>query len=259
MIKASKIRMNESPCEDGYMLVGVIFMLTIMIVSMTVAAPRIMREIQRDRELETMHRGQQYTRAIRLYYRKFGAYPASIDSLAGTNGIRFLRKRYTDPITGLDDWKPIAFGQNKTPLAIGFFGQPIGLGGIPIAGAGLGAGSSIFGATPPVAGTGSTPAGGAGAPGSGDSGTDSNSTLGLNTDGQTFGGGPIIGVSPVTHKQSIMVYKTMNYYNEWEFLYSPLSDQMINNGNQINLPPLQGGAPGAPPPAPNAPGSNPPQ
>ena len=65
------------------------------------------RSIQRDRDLETFHRGMQYRRAIQLYYRKFHAYPPNVDALVNTNDIRFLRKKYIDPMTGKDDWKPI--------------------------------------------------------------------------------------------------------------------------------------------------------
>ena len=43
--------------------------------------------------------------------------------------------------------------------------------------------------------------------------------------GQTFGGGGIIGFSPQSPKQSMLVYKKKNHYNEWEFLYSPQMDQ----------------------------------
>ena len=72
-----------------------------------------------------MQRGKQYMRAIQLYFGNSTAYPPNVDALVKTNEIRFLRKRYTDPMTGKDDWKPIKFGQNKTPLAMGFFGQPL--------------------------------------------------------------------------------------------------------------------------------------
>jgi hypothetical protein len=34
----------------------------------------------------------------------------------------------------------------------------------------------------------------------------------------------IIGFSPNSPKQSILVYKKKNHYNEWEFVYDPLSD-----------------------------------
>ena len=70
-----------------------------------------------------------------------------------------------DPITGKDDWKPIMFGQQKTPLAMGFFGQPLGgagFGGAVMAGTGPGG----VGNTPISAPIG-TPISGAGASDSG--------------------------------------------------------------------------------------------
>ena len=99
--------------------------MALLVISLAVAAPKIANSIQRDRDLETFHRGMQYRRAVQLYYRKFHAYPPNVDALVKTNDIRFLRKKYIDPITGKDDWKPILFGQNKTPTAMGFFGQPL--------------------------------------------------------------------------------------------------------------------------------------
>jgi hypothetical protein len=63
--------------------------------------------------------------------------------------------------------------------------------------------------------------------------------------GQTYGGAGIIGFSPNSPKQSIMIYKTMTHYNEWEFVYSPLIDQMMQPGaNPAGSVPLQPGSPG---------------
>src|SRR5258708_33791152 len=122
------------PSEEGYILVAVIFMLAILILSMAMAIPRVRDDIKRDREIETMQRGKQYIRAVQLYYKKFHRYPPNIDALVKTDNIRFLRKKYVDPTTGKEEWKPVLFGQNKTPLAMGFFGQP--LGGAALAGTG---------------------------------------------------------------------------------------------------------------------------
>ncbi|MDR3726570.1 MAG: type II secretion system protein [Terracidiphilus sp.] len=249
------------------MMLAVIFALALLTIAMTVAVPAVKKSIQRDRELETMHRGEQYVRAIRLYYRKFGTYPASIDALVDTNGIRFLRQRYLDPTTGQDDWKPILLGQNKTPLAVGFFGQPLGITGVPLTGIASGAGNGVGGLPPVASGAGSNLNGGSlfnsgsnnssdvGATGSTGSGSNSNSSALSSNSGTLFGGGPIMGVSPASPKQSILVYKKMDHYIDWEFLYSPLTDQMIGN-NQIARPPLQGGAPGAPFASPSSPAPN---
>ena len=111
-------------------MLALMFVVASLVLSLSVALPRVRLEIRRDQELETVHRGQQYIRAVQLYYRKFHAYPPSTDALVETNGMHFLRKKYIDPMTGKDDWQPIMLGQNKAPTAIGFFGQPLGLAGL---------------------------------------------------------------------------------------------------------------------------------
>jgi hypothetical protein len=135
-------------------LLGVLFLMVMVLMVLAIAAPKVAADIERDREVELMHRGKQYQRAIQLYYRKFNAYPPNMDALEKTNEIRFLRKRYKDPITGKDEWHLIHFGEAKTPTAMGFFGQPIGggmgsqtLGGIGPGGVGQTIGSPIGGST----------------------------------------------------------------------------------------------------------------
>ena len=145
MMKPAPTR-RPQPSEEGYVLVAVICMVAMLTIALAVALPKVSKEIQRDRELETMHRGKQYARAVKLYYKKFNStYPPSVDALVKTNNIRFLRKRYTDPMTGADDWKPVLFGQNKAPTAMGFFGQP--LTGSTVAGTGPSGGNGVAGAS----------------------------------------------------------------------------------------------------------------
>ena len=259
--------------EEGYVLVAVIFMMVILILSLSVAIPKMKESIQRDRDEETMQRGKQYIRAIQLYYRKFNAYPPNVDALVKTNEIRFLRKKYVDPTTGKEDWKPVMWGQNKTPMAMGFFGQPLAAavgGGIgpngtnptgtnPTSGGLFNspAGSSGIGstATPTSGSAGDQSGAQSGAAGGTDSSANPPGTTGSTTtnptgSGQTFGGGGIIGFSPQSPKQSILVYKKKNHYNQWEFLYSPLIDQQQMAGGTglngqptgINSPPFGGGS-----------------
>jgi len=254
------MRREPKPGEEGFMLVAVIFLLAILILSLAVALPKVREDIQRDREVETMHRGKQYARAIKLYYKKFNAYPPNVDALVKTNEIRFLRKRYTDPMTGKDDWHPIMFGQNKTPMAMGFFGQPLGVGGSPLAGtgpsggngisgaSGLGASGSSFGSSGSTfgssgglssgngsifgqdGGNGSQSGSSSGLSSSGSNGSSSGSGSSLSSN-QTFGGGGIVGFAPGSPKQSILLYKKKDHYNEWEFLYSPLAERSVGSSN----------------------------
>jgi hypothetical protein len=264
-------RTNRS--EEGYLLVWVMFMLAVFTLWLSVAVPRAAKEIQRDRELETMNRGKQYVRAVQLYYRKFHRYPPNANALVNTNDIHFLRKKYLDPTTGKDDWKPIRFGQAKTQ-ATGFFGQPIagagsaggsvlagtgpsgnsGIGGSSFGSSATGStfgGSSIFGSsnTPgstsnsgtstatgasPTTGTGMGAAGASGTPGttsaSGANGNAS-STSAFGSSDQTFGGAGIVGFSPASTKSSILILKKKQHYNEWEFVYDPLTDTRTQSGN----------------------------
>ena len=183
--------------EEGYILLAVLFMVAMVLIALSIAAPKVAADIQRDREIELEHRGKQYVRAVKLYYKKFGAYPPNMDALVKTNEIRFLRKKYKDPMTGKDDWHMIHFGENKTP-SYGFFGQPLGgTGGSTIAGVGPGGvgqsigspaggssfGSSSFGGNSAGSGSfGSGSFGGSSAGASPTGGTGSNSGTGSSTD-----------------------------------------------------------------------------
>ena len=263
--------------EDGYVLIAVIFLLFLFALAMTVAAPMIARQIQLDRERETMEVGKQYVRAIQLYYRKFHSYPPSMDALVKTDNIKFLRKKYLDPMTGKDDWRMIHFGQAKTQT-LGFFGQPLAgatggsAGGTIMAGTGPSGGNtspggSMFGGGSGLGGSGlnggslfgnsgSTASGTAGSTGasgstgstgsSGSTGSGTGSDSGLDS-GQTFGGAGIIGVAPGLDKPSIMIFKKMQRYNQWEFIYDPLTDMKTTTS---------GGIPGAQPAGGTTPGSS---
>ena len=85
--------------DGGYLLLAILLMMALMIIAATIVAPRVVQQIKRDREEEMIHRGTEYARAIKKYYKKFGSYPSTLEQLDTTNQIRFLRKRYKDPLT----------------------------------------------------------------------------------------------------------------------------------------------------------------
>lgn len=255
--------------ESGYLLLFVLFLAALLLIALAVAAPRIATSIQRDKEIELVHRGEQYRRAIKLYYRKFGTYPTSIDQLVNTNNIRFLRKRYTDPITGKDDWRLIHLGQAKVP-PLGFFGQPLtGLPGPTNVGAPIGTPAGTSPSTSPgtipsspfgsatldapdenspgeddsssstavgessssnpsttITGAPPGPPAGSASPTSSTTAT-SYSPFSVNSGpGSALGGGPIVGVGIPSPKASLITYKKQKHYNQWEFVYNPIEDQM---------------------------------
>jgi type II secretory pathway pseudopilin PulG len=116
-------RLRNDP-EAGIVLLAAIFLMFLLLLSLAIAAPRLAKSMQRDKEQETIERGRQYEQAIRLYYIKFGHYPTKIAELVNTNNMRFLRQKYKDPLTGKDDWKLVLYGQAHVhPL--GFFGKPL--------------------------------------------------------------------------------------------------------------------------------------
>src|SRR5271154_6689042 len=118
-----RIAANRNPQtgEEGYILIGVLFLVVVLLIGLAIAAPKIATQIRRDKELELYHRGMQYTRAIKLYYKKFGHYPTTLDQLENTNNIRFLRKRYKDPFTGKPDWRLIHYGEPLKAQPTGLF------------------------------------------------------------------------------------------------------------------------------------------
>ena len=90
--------------DSGHLLLAILLMMALMAIAATYEAPRMVQQLKRDREEEMIHRGTEYARAIKKYYKKFGAYPTSIEQLENTNNIRFLRKRYKDPLSKDGKW-----------------------------------------------------------------------------------------------------------------------------------------------------------
>ena len=170
--------------EQGFLLVGVVVLVFLVLLALSVAAPKVAKELRREREVEAIHRGNEYVRAIQLYYRKFGRYPGTMDQLEKSTNIRFLRRKYTDPLTNKADWRLIHIGEAKTTVK-GFFGQP--LAGLPSGAGGLGAASSmVSGQQGGTVGGASSPSGFGGSGGSGLGGSSSSSGFSLGS-GSSFG------------------------------------------------------------------------
>jgi hypothetical protein len=93
--------------EGGYALLMVFLMAAIIALMLYQQLPRVAFESERDKEQLLIDRGEQYVRAIQLYYvANNRQYPTSIDDLEKREK-RFLRRRYKDPYTGKDEWRII--------------------------------------------------------------------------------------------------------------------------------------------------------
>ena len=110
--------------ESGAMLLSVLFMMALMIIVALAVVPSFVMQARRDRELEMIHRGTEYARAVKKYYKKFGQYPANLEQLQNTNQIRFLRKRYKDPLTKDGEWKLLHYGDITLLLGANAQGVP---------------------------------------------------------------------------------------------------------------------------------------
>jgi type II secretory pathway pseudopilin PulG len=187
--------------QQGYVLLAVMLLITLMLIAMSVELPRIAQQVKRDKEEELVHRGTDYARAVKRYYHKFNSYPSSIEQLKDTNHIRFLRKEYKDPITGESEWKLVHAGEAEIKVpqqngavqganpaltgGAGAAGQPTGAAGLnPNAGGVAGSGFS-GGGTGLSAGTGLSGRSGLSGGGSGLSG----GSTGLSGGGSGLSGG----------------------------------------------------------------------
>ena len=93
--------------ESGFALLLVFLMAAAIAITLYMQLPRVAFESQRTREQLLISRGEQYKRAIQLYVKKNGRYPATLDDLdkGGPGNQRYLRHRYVDPMTGKDEWR----------------------------------------------------------------------------------------------------------------------------------------------------------
>ena len=84
--------------QRGYMMLTLMLALALVTIGLLTVLPAMKQQILRDREDEMRHRGTSYMRAIQHFYKKLGRYPMRVEELESTNNLRFLRKRYKDPM-----------------------------------------------------------------------------------------------------------------------------------------------------------------
>ncbi len=272
--QSPSLKNNRHHSQQGYILLSLLLFVALLTIFAAAVVPTVTQQIKRDREEELVHRGVQYSRAVRNYYKKFGRYPTRIEDLESTNTIRFLRKRYKDPVnrdpkTGEErDFKLLHMGEVQMSFGAGLQGGGQALNALA-ANAGITAqnGQSIGAAVAAAAaaaqpGSQASPSGanasdsdsdssdsssaGPAAGQAGKAGSDSSSS-----NGKVFGGGPIVGVVSASKAASIRSFNKKDHYNQWQFIYDPSTDRggllMTPNQPPLNINSNNGnGQPGQP-------------
>jgi type II secretory pathway pseudopilin PulG len=243
-VRLARIHPRGSKDEQGYVLLLMLFLAAMLIIAMTAAAPYLTTQIKRDREIEMIHRGEQYARAVKRYYRKFGRYPGRIEDLEKTNNIRFLRKRYKDPMSADGGWRLVRFGEvqmggaqalaGATPvsnLASGSQpgssfggGSSFGSGNSSNSGSSFGAGGTSSSGGSSFGGSQNTSQGGTSGTDTPNSGTtaQSSSLFGQQIVG---GAGAIIGVASTSKKTGLHEFNKKSAYKDWLFVYDATRDK----------------------------------
>jgi len=260
--------------QGGYALLLVVFLTALLVVSTTSIGLKILTEGKREKEQEMIWRGKQYTRGIKMYYRKLGRFPNSLDDLTKPKigNIRFMRQAYKDPMNKDDgSWRLIYVGPAGN--LIGSLNQSLSSVQMPAA-AGIAqpangpgtiggqTGTGILGSNPAPGSTGTpqggigtgstgTPPGTPGAPGTA-TGTGTDTQAVPTGDTPTIVGGSIIGIGSKINQSSVIVFEKAQNYRLFEFIWDPSKDLGIGvGGQQIGTPlgtPQPGQSPTGQPP-----------
>lgn len=115
MTTATENRNSSSSGERGMTLIAVMAMMTLFAVALLAVAPSVHQEVQREKELESIRRGEEIANAIRIYidFHQGRKLPESIDDLLegipqGTKTRMILRpSAATDPLSLDGKWRLI--------------------------------------------------------------------------------------------------------------------------------------------------------
>ena len=170
-------------------MAGLLVAIAVMGITMSMVMPTWRTWAKREKEAELIFRGEQYMRAIELYQRRFvGAYPTDVEALIDQ---RFLRKAFTDPITGGEFEILTQASLQATPIEAP---PETGLRGVASVDRNSGTGSSRAPLTEAAA-------------------------------GMAQGAGGIIGVVSSSTETSMALRNGRNRYDEWLFVYLPQAGQ----------------------------------
>ena len=226
--------------ERGYVLLVLLLAASLLSIGFLSMIETVEFQIRRDREEELIHRGLEYSRAVRRYVKKFGRYPSSLEALENSTNGRFLRKRYKDPVTG-KDFQALHYGDlegfntsvspSSTTSAFSMSSAAIEQAAGRVVPEGLSPTEAIDTEGRPVTNpvvtaqeeqTASNPVETATEQPPADA-----ESRGAAED---TGGIAVIGVASYSRKKSIRIFNKKDHYNQWQFVYDPGTDSGIMTG-----------------------------
>lgn len=92
--------------ERGFTMALALAMATVMGIFLMVAMPTLATEVQREKEMNLIFRGEAIANALRLYNLRMGKYPTQLEELMKTKP-RVIRQLYADPMTEEGTWEYI--------------------------------------------------------------------------------------------------------------------------------------------------------
>jgi len=213
MMSRRLIRHSRLRAEQGYALVALLVVMSLMTLFALAAAPQVRQQAQREREKEAIFRGEQVAEAIRKYYRDYkgaqgvNSLPTSMDQLLegiprGTKKLQILRSEAArDPLSSSGEWRLV--GPTSQEFAKFVRSVTVYSGGVPpTPRRDLAALTGIIPQMTKILDTDSTDT----APGGED--TSANSS------------GPFIGVASRSQRNSVITYYGIERHDEW--IFTPL-------------------------------------
>ncbi len=202
----------------GVVLIVVMMAAVLLLIALTVTLPSVYQEGQREKEAELIFRGTQYARAVALFHKQFNRYPLTTKELLQTNGIRFLRQEYRDPMDPKGKWRFVHV--NGSGMLLDSKNQPLNNPTTNPAGIGnfsnSSSGSSFMGNSNSMGFQGNS--GGFGQNQSSQPSQIGPTSSFFGNSGTPGGGAFIAGVAALSHHESIRVWQKHHHYDEWEFV-----------------------------------------
>lgn len=260
MYLKSTIALRRRGRQDGYALLVILVVVSVLVITLAQALPSWKTQIEREHEARMIDHAREYRTAIRRYFHSYGRYPPSIDAMLqkDAKGVRYLRQAWPDNLTSKSDasstadttggWQILHYGQAVTDEIVdqppaAAMSQTGSTMASPIAGPNLTGGSAATAGGMQMAGGMSPGALGAGmgqgiAPGlagnsssSASAGLSSGPGSGVTSGpGAGLGGGPVIGVASLSKQPAEHEFNGFDIPNKWQFVYNYATDRTLRAG-----------------------------